>query len=231
MSVRTAVILPFRKGSREKGEDYFGSLLPSLQLLFGLLLMPAGFSQEVGGKAGGRGGGVQAARISSTTGRKSNEQEPTFLRGHRATQTAGRERGSSQFRQTPLYCSPPGGEKERNTPQPLGSLGTCPSQRTCLTSPPSTGLTFHWGEGFSHPVLGAGRATPPPFHKQERQEWIFLLDTQGNPQRTPSSCQPCHILLWPAKNTCPSPCIYKGHLSIPSTTHVSTQPRFVHILQ
>lgn len=46
MSVRTAVIPPFRKGSREKGDDYFGSLLPSLQLLFGLLLMPAGFSEE-----------------------------------------------------------------------------------------------------------------------------------------------------------------------------------------
>lgn len=40
---------------------------------------------------------------------------------------------------------------------------------------PATGLTFHWGEGgFSHPVLGAGRATPPPLHKQEGQEWIFL---------------------------------------------------------
>lgn len=47
--VKTAVVPPFRKGSREKGDDYFGSLLPSLQLLFGLLLMPAGFSEEVGG--------------------------------------------------------------------------------------------------------------------------------------------------------------------------------------
>lgn len=52
---------------------------------------------------------------------------------------------------------------------------------------------------------------------------ISLLDTQGNPQRTPSSCQLCHILLWPAKNMCPSPCIYKGHLSIPSTMRVSTR--------
>lgn len=98
MSVRTAVIPPFRKGSREKGDDYFGSLLPSLQLLFGLLLMPAGFSEAFGGKAGGRGGGVQAARISSTTGRKSNEQEPTFLWGHRAAQTAGRETAASSDR-------------------------------------------------------------------------------------------------------------------------------------
>lgn len=47
--IKTAVVPPFRKGSREKGDDYFGSLLPSLQLLFGLLLMPAGFSEEVGG--------------------------------------------------------------------------------------------------------------------------------------------------------------------------------------
>lgn len=53
MRVRTAVVPPFRKGSREKGDDYFGSLLPSLQLLFGLLLMPAGFSEEVGGKQEG----------------------------------------------------------------------------------------------------------------------------------------------------------------------------------
>lgn len=173
MSVRTAVLLPFRKGNREKGDDYFGSLLPSLQLLFGLLLMPAGSSEEVRGKAGGRGGGVQAARISSTTGRKSNEQEPTFLRGHRAAQTAGRER--QQPVQTPLYCSPPGEEKECNTPQPLGSVGTCPSQRTCLTSPPSTGLTFHWGEGFSHPVLGAGRATPPPFTSRRDRNGYFSL--------------------------------------------------------
>lgn len=100
MRVRTAVVPLFRKGSREKGDDYFGSLLPSLQLLFGLLLMPAGFSEEVGGEAEGRGGGVQAARTSSTTGRKSNEQEPTFLQGlgHCAAQTAGREAAASSDR-------------------------------------------------------------------------------------------------------------------------------------
>lgn len=50
---------------------------------------------------------------------------------------------------------------------------------------------------------------------------ISLLDTQGNPQRTPSSCEPCHILLWPAENMCPSPCTYKDRLSIPSIMHVS----------
>lgn len=54
MRVRTAFVLPFRKGSREKGDDYFGSLLPSLQLLFGLLLMPAGFSEGRSGEAGRR---------------------------------------------------------------------------------------------------------------------------------------------------------------------------------
>lgn len=47
--VRTAAVPPFSKGSREKGDDYFGSLLPSPPLLFGLFLMPAGFSEEVGG--------------------------------------------------------------------------------------------------------------------------------------------------------------------------------------
>lgn len=52
---------------------------------------------------------------------------------------------------------------------------------------------------------------------------ISLLDTQGNPQRTPSSCEPCHILLRPAENMCPSPCRYKDRLSIPSTMHVSTR--------
>lgn len=136
--VRTAVVPPFRKGSREKGDDYFGSLLPSLQLLFGLLLMPAGFSEEVGEKQEG-------------------EEEEYKLLGHHPQQ-AGRamsrnphsygalaivllrqlgERGSSQFRQTPLYCSPPEEEKECNTPQPSVSVGTCPAQRTCLTSPPT----------------------------------------------------------------------------------------------
>lgn len=175
MRVRNVVIPPFREGSREKGDDYFGSLLPPLQLLFGLLLMPAGFSEEVGGKAGGRGG-VQAARTSSTMGRKSNEQEnPHSYRALAIVllRQLG-ERGSSQFRSTPLYCSPPGEEKRVQYSTALGSAGTCPAQRTCLTSPPTTDLTFHWGEGFPHPVLGAGRVTSPPLHKQGGQEWIFL---------------------------------------------------------
>lgn len=51
--VRTAAVPPFSKGSREKGDDYFGSLLPSPPLLFGLFSMPAGFSEEVGGKQEG----------------------------------------------------------------------------------------------------------------------------------------------------------------------------------
>lgn len=177
MRVRTAVVPPFRKGSREKGDDYFGSLLPSLQLLFGLLLMPAGFSEEVGGggEAGGRGGGVQAARTSFTTGRKSNEQEPTFLRGlgHCAAQTAGRERQQPVQTDSSLLLSTRGGERVQYSTA-LGQRGHLSGPENMPHLSPRTGLTFHWGEGFSHPVLGAGRATPPPLHKQEGQEWIFL---------------------------------------------------------
>lgn len=71
--------------------------------------MPAVFSEEVGGKAGGRGGGVQAAMVSSTTGRKSKEQEPTFLWGHHAAQTAERERQQSVQTDSSLLLSTRGG--------------------------------------------------------------------------------------------------------------------------
>lgn len=133
------------------------------------------------------------------------------------------ERGSSQFRQTPLYCSPPGEEKECNTPQPSGSVGTVQPREHASPLPP------HW----SHLPLGRrflpsspwGRTSNPSSLSQAGGTGmdISLLDTQGNPQRTPSSYEPCHILLWPAENMCPSPCTYKDPLSIPSTMHVSTR--------
>lgn len=69
------------------------------------------------------------------------------------------ERGSSQFRQTPLYCSPPGEEKECNTPQPSGSVGTCPAQRTCLTSPPAL-VSPSTGEKVS-PIQSLGQDERP----------------------------------------------------------------------
>lgn len=128
-----------------------------------------------GGEAGGRGGGVQAARTSFTTGRKSNEQEPTFLRGlgHCAAQTAGRERQQPVQTDSSLLLSTRGGERVQYSTA-LGQRGHLSGPENMPHLSPRTGLTFHWGEGFSHPVLGAGRATPPPLHKQEGQEWIFL---------------------------------------------------------
>lgn len=140
-----------------------------------------------------------------------------------------RERGSSQFRQTPLYCSPPGEEKECNTPQPLGSVvrtGTCPSHFSSL----------HW----SHLPLGRflpsspwGRTSDPSSLSQAGGTGmdISLLDTQGNPQRTPSSCQLCHILLWPAKNVSKPLYIQGSSLHPIYHARLNTQPCFVHILQ
>lgn len=134
------------------------------------------------------------------------------------------ERGSSHLRQTPLYYSPPGEEKECNTPQPLSSCRhlSIPENMPHLSP-------LHW----SHLPLGRrflpsspwGRTSDPSSLSQAGGTGmdISLLDTRGNPQRTPSSCEPCHILLWPAKNTCPSPCTYKGRLYIPSTMRASTR--------
>lgn len=96
-------------------------------------------------------------------GRKSNEQEPTFLQGlgHRAAQAAGRERQQPVLTDSSLLLSTRGEERVQYST----ALGQCrhlsgPGNMPHL-SLPSTSLTFHWGEGgFSHPVLGAGRATP-----------------------------------------------------------------------
>lgn len=165
-------------------------------------------------------------------GRKSNEQEPTFLQGlgHHAAQTAGR--GSSYFRQTPLYCSPLGEKKECNAPKPSGSVGTCPAQRTSLTSPP------HW---FHLPLWRRflpsspwGRTSDPSSLSQAGGTGmdISLLDTQGNPQKYPSSCEPCHVLLWPAENVS-KPLYVQGpslHPITPRTSQHLPTP-FTHILQ
>lgn len=177
MRVRTAVVPPFGKGSREKGDDYFGSLLPSLQLLFGLLLMPAGFSEEVcgGGKQEGEEEEYKLLGHHSQRAGRAMSRNPHSYRGlgHCAAQTAGRERQQPVQTDSSLLLSTRGGERVQYSTA-LGQRGHLSGPENMPHLSPRTGLTFHWGEGFSHPVLGAGRATPPPLHKQEGQEWIFL---------------------------------------------------------
>lgn len=226
MRVRTTVVLPFRKGSREKGDDYFGSLLPSLQLLFGLLLMPAGFSE--GEVWGSRQEGEEEEEYKllghhpQGAGRAMSRNPHSY--GALATMLLGQlgERRSSQFRQTPLYCSPPREEKERNTPQPSGSAGTVQPREHASPLPPYRSH-LPLGRRFL-PSSPWGRTSNPSSLSQAGGTGmdISLLDTQGNPQRTPFSYEPFHILLWPAENMCPSPCTYKDLFSIPSTMHVST---------
>lgn len=95
------------------------------------------------------------------------------------------ERGSSQFRQTPLYCSPPGEEKECNTPQPSGSAGTCPAQRTCLTSPPAP-VSPSTGEKVS-PIQSLGQDERPflPFTSRRDRNGYFSLRHSRKSSKNP----------------------------------------------
>lgn len=80
------------------------------------------------------------------------------------------ERGSSQFRQTPLYCSPPGEEKECNTPLPSGSAGTCPAQGTCLTSPSPAPVSASTGEKEVSPIQSLGQDERPLLPLMSRRD-------------------------------------------------------------
>lgn len=140
----------------------------------------------MGKQAGGRGGGVQAARTSSTTGRKSNEQESTFLRGlgHHAAWTAGRERQQPVQTDSSLLLSTRGGERVQYST----ALGQCrhgPAQRTCLTSPPTL-VSPSSGEKVS-PIQSLGQDEQPllPFTSRRDRNGYFSLRHSRKSSKNP----------------------------------------------
>lgn len=205
--VRTAVVPPCGKGSREKGDDYFGSLSPSPPLLFGLLLMPAGFSEEVG-EAGGRGE-VRAARTLSTTGRKSNEQEPTFLWG------LGRYKRCSDSweRQQPvptdssLLLSTRGEERVQYSIAPRQCRHLSSPENMPHLSPTLVSLST----GEIYPIQSWGLDDRPllPFTSRRNRNGYYPLrhSRKSSKKKNHPAVNPATFFCGPLK-ACPSPCTY-----------------------
>lgn len=162
--------------------------------------MPAGFSEEVG-EAGGRGE-VRAARTLSTTGRKSNEQEPTFLWG------LGRYKRCSDSweRQQPvptdssLLLSTRGEERVQYSIAPRQCRHLSSPENMPHLSPTLVSLST----GEIYPIQSWGLDDRPllPFTSRRNRNGYYPLrhSRKSSKKKKPSSCEPCHILLWPTES-------------------------------